>query len=130
VASFLSPLLRDPSPRYRLQNQRNGGILADRILTAFDSRTRRVGLLKHASLPDGEAMIIAPSNAIHTFFMKFAIDVAFVSRDGRVLQIRSRLVPFRLAISWRAYAVIEVAAGRLTKIDTVPGDRIALVQVD
>ena len=33
-------------------------------------------------------LVIAPTNAIHTFFMRFAIDVAFVARDGRVLKVR------------------------------------------
>ena len=75
-------------------------------------------------------MVIAPTNAIHTFFMKFAIDVAFVARDGRVLKVRTNLGPWRMAFSLRAYAAVEMPAGTLTKIDTAPGDRVAIVQVD
>lgn len=122
--------MREPALRYRLQNRRNGAVLADRILTAFDSETRRTGLLKHLSLPEGEAMVIAPTSAIHTFFMKFAIDVVFVARDGRVLKVRSNLVPWRLAICLRAYGVIEMVAGTMTRIDTAPGDRLEVVCVD
>ena len=52
--------------------------MADRLVPAFDSQTRRTGLLKHTSLDEGEAMIIAPTSAVHTWFMKFDIDIAFV----------------------------------------------------
>jgi uncharacterized membrane protein (UPF0127 family) len=72
-------------------------------------------------------MIIAPTSAIHTFFMKFAIDVAFVARDGAVLKIRRDLGPWRLAAALRAYAVVEMAAGALERTDTRPGDRLAIV---
>ena len=53
-------------------------------------------------------------------FMRFAIDVAFVSRDGRVLEVRAAVKPWRLA--WRAFAVIELPAGALARSDTRPGD--------
>jgi uncharacterized protein len=85
VKSFLNPLLRSTASSFALTNTRNGRIVARALLTAFDSRSRRQGLLKRDSLPDRSALTIAPSNAIHTFFMGFAIDVAFVSKDGRVL---------------------------------------------
>ena len=71
-----------------LRNTRTGRIVAHRLLPALDSQTRRRGLLKHTSLDEGEAMLIAPTNAVHTWFMKFDIDIAFVTRDGRVLKAR------------------------------------------
>ena len=71
-------------------------------------------------------MIIAPSNAIHTFFMKFAIDVAFVGRDGVVRKIRSAVAPWRIAAALRGYAVIELRAGVLERANTVIGDRLVI----
>jgi uncharacterized protein len=99
-------------------------VVASHVLTAFDSDARRTGLLKHDHLPEGDALVIAPCNAVHTFFMKFPIDVAFVTRDGRVIKIRSRVAPWRIAASLRAYAVIELAAGTLERTDTARGDRL------
>jgi uncharacterized membrane protein (UPF0127 family) len=75
-------------------------------------------------LPDGSALIIAPTNAIHTFFMKFDIDVAFVDGTGRVVKTRAALPPWRLAGALRAVAVIELPAQALTRSDTRNGDRL------
>jgi uncharacterized protein len=124
VKSFLSPLLRDESTPHVLENARTGAVVADRLLTAFDSASRRQGLLGRESLPDGNALIIAPSNAVHTFFMRFPIDIAFVRRDGRVIKVRSAVGPRRLAAAIRGFAVVELPAGALTRSGTAPGDML------
>ena len=124
MKSFLNPLLQSSSGSFALTNTRNGRVVADTLLTAFDSTSRRRGLLKHESLEQGSALIIAPSNAIHTFWMRFAIDIAFVTRDGRVVKVCSTVVPWRIAVAWRAYAVVELAAGALSLSDTQRGDRL------
>jgi len=123
MASFLSPLLRDPAGR-RLLNDRTRRVVAAQILTAFDSASRRTGLLHRDSLPEGSALIIAPSNAIHTFFMRFDIDVAFVAKDGRVVKVRSAVPPWRMSGALRAYAVVELPAGTLVRTETRAGDRL------
>jgi len=124
VKSFLSPLLRnDPTPHV-LENARSGAIVADNLLTAFDSASRRQGLLGRDSLPEGNALIIAPSNAVHTFFMRFPIDIAFVRRDGRVIKVRSAVGPRRLAAAIRGFAVVELPAGALARSRTEPGDML------
>lgn len=123
MPSFLSPLLRDSTP-FTLRNTRNDRTIADRLLTAFDSASRRRGLLGRTSLPHDTALVIAPSNAVHTFFMQFHIDIALVARDGRVLKICAAVPPRRIAVALRAYAVIELAAGALARSETKPGDTL------
>jgi uncharacterized protein len=105
-----------------LTNPRNNRVVARTLLRAFDSESRRRGLLKRDSLPDGTALVIAPTNAIHTFFMRFAIDVAFLSREGRVLKVRRAMPAWRMAAAWRAFAVVELAAGGLEQSGVEPGD--------
>jgi len=122
MKSFLSPLVQSSVAVFVLTNTRTNRPVAHTLLTAFDSETRRRGLLKHESLEEGHALIIAPSNAIHTFWMRFAIDIAFVTREGRVVKVCSTVVPWRIAVAWRAYAVIELAAGGLSLSDTQRGD--------
>ena len=78
-------------------------------------------------MPAGTAMIIAPTNAIHTFFMKFAIDVLFVAKDGSVLKVRHAVRPWRMSAAWRAHAVIELAAGTLQRTIVQEGDRVTVV---
>jgi uncharacterized membrane protein (UPF0127 family) len=124
--SFLRPLLRDPRADHTLRNTRNGSILAKQLIPAFDSESRRTGLLKHEALPDGSAMVIAPTNAVHTFFMRFAIDIAFVARDGRVVKTCAAVKPWRMAAAWGAYGVIELPPGTLVRCDTVAGDTLVI----
>jgi uncharacterized membrane protein (UPF0127 family) len=109
-----------------LTNTRNKRIVARTLLTAFDSASRRIGLLAHDSLADGSAMIIAPTSAIHTFAMRFEIDVMFVSKDGRVLKVRPHVKPRRIATAWRAFAVVELPAGAIERSDTRPGDQLEI----
>ena len=73
-------------------------------------------------------MIIAPSNAIHTFFMRFPIDIAFVTRAGRVVKTCHTVKPWRIAVSIRAYAAIEFPAGTLASCETVSGDLLEVIE--
>jgi len=130
MKSFLSPLFRADARRYVLENTRNGEIVADDILPAFDSTTRNKGLLGRNALDSRSAMIIAPCSAVHTFFMRFAIDLVFVARDGRVIKVRTAVAPWRLAAAFGAFAVIELAAGALGRSHTVRGDLLSLKGVD
>src|SRR5262245_46324627 len=129
MKSFLDPLRLSGASSLVLANTRNDRVVARTLLRAFDSESRRRGLLKHDSLPEGTALVIAPTNAIHTFFMRFAIDVAFVARDGRVLKVRRAMPAWRMAAAWRAFAVVELAAGALEPSDTRPGDVLSIVAV-
>ena len=122
---FLGPLIDNPKG-FTLRNERTGAVVAWDLVTAFDSASRRTGLLKHTGLPDGTALIIAPSNAVHTFFMRFPIDLAFVTRDGRIVKTRDAVGPWRISSSLRAFAVIELAAGWLKRTETVSGDRLVV----
>jgi uncharacterized membrane protein (UPF0127 family) len=126
-ASFLGPLLRGSSPSLVIRNNRSQRHLADHLIGAFDSRTRRTGLLRHESLPAGHAMLIAPTNAVHTFFMRFAIDIVFVTREGRVLKTCAAVRPWRIAAALGGYAVIELPAGALATSDTEVGDMLVIV---
>ena len=126
MKSFLDPILRSDPSSFTLTNTRSNRVLATTLLTAFDSASRRRGLLKQDSLAEGSALIIAPSNAIHTFFMRFAIDVAFVSKDGRVLKVRPNVPPWRMAGALRGFAVIEMPVGALARADTQSGDALRI----
>ena len=122
MKSFLSPLLRAQSAHHVLENSRTRAIVAHDLLPAFDSAQRRKGLLGRDGLADGSALIIAPCGAVHTFFMRFPIDIAFVARDGRVIKVRTAVPRSRIAVALRAFAVVELAGGSLARSGTVPGD--------
>ena len=125
--SFLRPLLHEPSTKLVIRNLRNQRRVADALVAAFDSKARRTGLLRHEAFPEGSAMLIAPTNAVHTFFMRFPIDIAFVTREGRVVKTYAMLRPWRVAAAFGAHAVVELPAGTLARCDTVAGDTLAIV---
>jgi uncharacterized membrane protein (UPF0127 family) len=125
---FLEPLLKGPyTDAYAVVVERLGTPIATTVEGAFDSATRNRGLLGRSIMPEGLAMIIAPSNAIHTWFMRFPIDIVFARRDGRVVKIRQHVKPWRIAVSWRAFAAIELAAGTADRHKLIPGDRLTIV---
>lgn len=126
MASFLTPLIHTPDHRFILHDVDAQTVLATRIEAAFNSETRRRGLLGRSDFVEGSALVIAPCSAIHTFFMKMVIDVAFVSRAGVVLKAYPSLPAWRLAFAFRAFAAIELPAGTLSRSRTKRQHRLHL----
>ncbi len=99
-------------------------ILAERADLATTSATRREGLLKRTKLEPGEGLWIAPSEGVHTFGMKFPIDVLFLSKAKKVLKLRPNMRRSRIALMLRAYSVLELPAGTIESTGTAVGDEL------
>jgi uncharacterized membrane protein (UPF0127 family) len=127
MTNFLVPLIRFADRAYELRNARTGRLIAQTVIPAFESDVRRKGLLGRDSFEEGSALVIAPTNSIHTFFMRFPIDVLFVRRNGVVAKIQRNIPPWRAAASLWAYAVIELPAGTLGADDARVGDVLTMV---
>jgi uncharacterized membrane protein (UPF0127 family) len=123
-------MLRTSHAAFGLRNERTGESLATRLEGAFDSATRRRGLLGRIEFPYGAGLVIAPCSGIHTFFMSFVIDVVFAARDGRVMKMYRSLPAWRIAFAIGAYAAIELPAGTLVRLDTRIDDRLAVVAAE
>jgi len=128
VASFLTPLVEQPG-ECRLRNARTGSLLADRIDLAADRKSRRRGLLGRDRLDAGHALVIAPCRGVHTFFMRFAIDVLFVRSDGRVVKCAREVPRWRIAVALAAHAAIELPGGALRRSPTERGDRLVFERI-
>ena len=102
-------------------------MIATRLEAAFDSDSRRRGLLGRTAFADGSALIIAPCSSIHMFFMQFAIDVLFVARDGRIVKVCRVVRPWRIAVSWGGFAAIELPAGTTERSGAQRGDYLKVV---
>jgi uncharacterized protein len=114
----------------RVRNTSKNSLLADRAVVADTSATRKRGLLKHTGLADGEGLWIVPCEGVHTFFMKFPIDVLFLSKKREVLKIRANMEKSRIALSLRAHSVLELPVGMIEKTGTKPGDQLELEKYD
>jgi len=107
-----------------LINARTRAVVADTVEIADTRETRRRGLLGRDGMAAGSALMISPCFAVHTAFMRFTIDVAFVDRNGAVVRMVPAMGPWRVAVAWRGRRVIEMPAGELEKRGVQLGDRL------
>jgi len=108
----------------RIDNRTRGTVLADRAMRAQGWRGRMVGLLDRSALQPGEALILMPCAGLHTFGMRFPIDILLVDRALRVLRILQTVRPGRIATLRVCPGAIELAAGTVRATGTVPGDQL------
>jgi uncharacterized membrane protein (UPF0127 family) len=89
--------------------------------------TRFWGLLGRKHLPEGLGLWIQPSSSVHTCFMKFPIDLVYLSSENDVVKTCSRVAPGRLSFGGRgAKTVLELPAGALERIPLSVGERVAM----
>jgi uncharacterized membrane protein (UPF0127 family) len=90
-------------------------VLVAELEVARTSWSRFVGLMGRRSITPGHGLWIEPCNSIHMFFMRFAIDVLFLDREGRVKRVLLELKPWRVSpIVFGARTVVELPAGTLS----------------
>lgn len=97
------------------------------VLTIHRAQTflaRLGGLLARKPLRDAEALYLAPCSSVHTMFMRYPIDVAFLDAKGRVLKVVPGLQPWRIAGCFGAAAALELRAGQAQARGIVPRARV------
>ena len=82
------------------------------------------GLLGRSGLPADEALWIVPCTSVHTFFMRFPIDVAFIDDEGRIVKLVEHLGSGRLSFAGRAKSVLEFAAGSASRMGLSAGQQL------
>lgn len=122
----MTNILSNATAGVMLTHARSRGVIARDVELALTRAARRQGLLSRLSLPEHAALILAPCFMVHTAFMRFSIDIAFVDRRGYVRHLAHDVAPWRMAASFSAYAVIELPAGTLARHGVVVGDRLCL----
>lgn len=112
----------------QLVNLRTGEIIAGRVKKADSFCSRLVGLMGKKSMPEGSALVLKPCKSVHTFFMRFSIDVAFLDQGGRVLHVITEMPPFRVSPYVKeAWTVVELPGGTV-KGRVRPGDVLVVVE--
>ena len=107
-------------------NTRNGKVLADSVTVADNLFARMKGLLGKKEMMQGEALWIKPCTSVHTFGMKFPIDVIFLNRKKMVAALVKNMERNRLTLLYlSAVSTLELPAGTIEKTETRVGDEIA-----
>ena len=91
----------------------SGGI---RLFEARARRARLLGLAWLDELPPNHALLIPRCRSVHTFGMRFALDLVFLDHDQRPTTILRNVPPRRIASDRRAHSVIEVSAGQADRL--------------
>lgn len=82
------------------------------LIDARTHRSRRRGLAKLDALDPGHALHIPQTPSVHTFGMRFALDLIWLARDGTVVRIDRDVPPRRMRLCRGARSVIETVAGQ------------------
>lgn len=104
----------------------DGTIVCERCTLAESPLTRLRGLLGRDGLEPGEGLLLRPASSVHTYFMRFPIDVVFLDRALVVVGIADGLDPWRAASRRGAKAVLELPAGESSRRGLVVGDQLTL----
>lgn len=109
-----------------VENATRGAALGARVYLADRWWLRLRGLLGRPPLRPGEGMLLTPCNSVHMHGMRYALDVAVLSRDGEVVATYPALPPGgRTRWHRGARHTLELPAGVLAATGTVVGDRLA-----
>jgi uncharacterized membrane protein (UPF0127 family) len=100
--------------------------LASNAVVAGSGAKRTKGLLGRKSLEPGEGMWIVPCEAVHTFGMRFPIDLVYLDRKHRVKKVRSNVVPWRLSACLSAHSILELPSGTIEATLTQTGDLLEI----
>jgi uncharacterized membrane protein (UPF0127 family) len=82
-----------------------------RILVARSGWARLRGFALYRRAPPGRALLLPRCRSVHTWGMRFELDLVWLDREGRVLEVEEGVPPWRLRSRWDAAAVLEVPAG-------------------
>jgi uncharacterized membrane protein (UPF0127 family) len=110
--------------RYEVANPARGTVLATRMKVAGTAPQRSKGLLGREGLAPGEGLWIVPCESVHTFFMRFSIDLVYLDRKNKVKKVRSDIGAWRMSACLSAHSVLELPAGTIRNTHTQPGDTL------
>jgi uncharacterized membrane protein (UPF0127 family) len=108
--------------KLQVRNQTRNTVLGRSVDMADTSEKRRTGLLKRERLEAGEGLWIIPCESVHTFFMKFPIDLVYLDKDKKVRKVRKAVPAWRLSACLTAHSILELPAGTIEETGTQTGD--------
>ncbi len=109
-----------------VRNQTRNTVLAETTDVADTASKRRIGLLRHERLDPGHGLWIVPCEAVHSFGMRFAIDLVYLDRKKRVRKVRAAMAPRRISGCLMAHSVLELPVGTIEASGTKAGDQLEI----
>jgi uncharacterized membrane protein (UPF0127 family) len=104
--------------------EEDGSTLLDLVEVALTGKERMVGLMGRKELPPGEGLLIPDCRIVHTFFMRFPIDLVYLDGENCVVRIVRKVQPWGFSACWQAQSVLEMPAEWAAKSSLRTGDRL------
>jgi uncharacterized protein len=105
--------------------KRDGQVVLGNCLIANHFFSRFLGLMGRRGMPSIDALVFPACNSIHTFFMRFSIDVVLCDSRGEIVEIVTAMAPWRLLLPRKHVThIIEMKAGRCAELEIVTGNRL------
>ena len=117
---------RQAGVTYVVRNTTRLTVIGDRIARAGTSSERTTGLLRRTGLENGEGLWIIPCEAVHTFFMTFALDLVYIDRKHRIRKVVRNVAPWRVSACLSAHSIIELPAGTIDASGSQRGDQLEI----
>jgi uncharacterized membrane protein (UPF0127 family) len=110
--------------RLQVVNRTRETVLATCMEVADSASKRKKGLLGREGLAPGGGVWICPCEAVHTFWMRFSIDLVYLDHKKRVRKLRCGVPPWRLSGCLLAHSVLELPPGTIRNTQTQSGDTL------
>jgi len=110
--------------RLQVSNLTRNTVLATCMEVADSAAMRNKGLLGRERILPGEGLWIIPCASVHTFWMRFSIDLVYLDRKKRIRKLSSDVRPWRLSACLWAHSVLELPPGTIHGTQTQHGDRL------
>ncbi|MGD2173974.1 MAG: DUF192 domain-containing protein [Candidatus Brocadiaceae bacterium] len=111
---------------YRANVVGSNEVLLEKVAAALTFGARFRGLMLRRDMPRSEGLLIPGCRSVHTFLMRFPLDLAYLDDDNTVVKVVHSLKPWRLSFCARASSVLEMPSGRAREAGLQVGDRLEL----
>jgi len=89
-------------------------VLCENLKVADDFISRLIGLMFKKDMYGFDGLLIKQCNSIHTFFMRYAIDIIFLDKEYKVVKVIEDIKPWRATLMYfKASQVLELKSGTL-----------------
>ena len=104
----------------------NETLLWDEVSVADTMRSRFIGLMGKKYIAANEGLLIMPCNQVHTFHMRFPIDIIYLSKDMEIVGLQT-LPPGKIGEKFKsAFYVLETTAGSAENFKLTPGNTLKI----
>jgi len=115
--------------RQHLIDAHSQQILLSQLSVTNSTLERMRGLLGSAPLDNNSGLLINPCNSIHTWFMKYPIDIIFIDKQGVIKKIVQAIKPWRFAWCFGAVSTLELGAYNAQRLKLQKGQKIQCVDL-